>query len=185
MFHLVNNHQNRDVRNYLEIFLKTKTPDCIIYSEDGAEFKTHKEIFGQSEFMRELLKSQSCCGLMEVIFPCSKEELEHLMNFLHTGKMKCNQKNDLLKMIENLNKILGFPDDCIENIRMFVLDEKDKNDVDEVSKSIDNKVSEEPITIKEEVKAVGKEKALSENESNESESAKRCKIINFCLLRVY
>ena len=90
MFHLVNTHQSSDFHNYLEILLKNKAPDCIIYSEDGAEFKTHKELFGQTKFMRELLKSQSCCGIMEVIFPCSKDELGHLMNFLNDGIIKCN-----------------------------------------------------------------------------------------------
>ena len=66
MYHLANNHGRLDTYNYLEIFLRNKAPDCIIYSEDGAEFKTHKELFGQTKFMRELLKSQSCCGIMEV-----------------------------------------------------------------------------------------------------------------------
>ena len=88
MFHLVNNHQNVDIHNYLEIFLKNKTPDCTIYSEDDAEFKTHKELFGQTKFMREILKIQSCCGLVEVILPCSKEEFYHVMNFLKEEKIK-------------------------------------------------------------------------------------------------
>ena len=116
MYHLANNHGRLDTYNYLEIFLKNKAPDCIIYSEDGAEFKTHKELFGQTKFMRELLKSQSCCGVMEIIFPCSKEQLDHLMNFLNDGIIKCNKKIESLKIIENLNKILGYPDDYIDNI---------------------------------------------------------------------
>ena len=87
MYHLANNHGRLDIYNYLEIFLKNKASDCIIYSEDGAEFKTHKELFGQTKFLRELLKSQSCCGIMEVIFPCSKEELSDLIHFLKTGKI--------------------------------------------------------------------------------------------------
>ena len=113
MFHLVNNHQSSDFHNYLEIFLKNKAPDCIIYSEDGAVFKTHKELFCQTNFMRAMLRSQNCCGVMEVIFPCSKEELGHLMKFLKEGKIKCNKKIDSLKIIENLNKILGYPYDYI------------------------------------------------------------------------
>ena len=35
MVHLVTNRQKSDILNYLEIFLKNKAPDCIIYSEDG------------------------------------------------------------------------------------------------------------------------------------------------------
>ena len=116
MYHLANNHGRLDTYNYLEIFLKNKAPDCIIYSEDGAKFKTHKELFGQTKFMRELLKSQSCCGVIDIIFPCSKEELCHIMNFLNEGKIKCNKKIDSLKIIENLNKILGYPPDMIDNL---------------------------------------------------------------------
>ena len=116
MLHLVNKDQNVDIHNYLDIFLKSKTPDCIFYSQDGAEFKTHKELFSQTEFMRELLKSANCCGIVEIIFPCSKEELGHLINFINEGKIKCNERIDSLKIIENLNKILGFPSDVIDNL---------------------------------------------------------------------
>ena len=35
MVHLVTNRRKSDILNYLEIFLKNKAPDCIIYSEDG------------------------------------------------------------------------------------------------------------------------------------------------------
>ena len=90
MFHLNNNHHQNDMNDYLGSYLKNKAPDCILYSEDGAQFRTHKELFGQTKFMRELLKSQhSCCGLMEVICPCSREELGHLVNFLYEGKNDC------------------------------------------------------------------------------------------------
>ena len=58
MFHLNNNHHKNDINDYLGSYLKNKAPDCILYSEDGAQFKTHKEVFGQTKFMRELLKSQ-------------------------------------------------------------------------------------------------------------------------------
>ena len=143
MYHLANNHGRLDTYNYLEIFLKNKAPDCIIYSEDGAEFKTHKELFGQTKFMRELLKSQSCCGIMEVIFPCSKEELGNLMNFLNEGKMECNKKIDGLKIVENLNKILGFPAaKCIEIINNIIYSDKED--------------AEESVVIEKEVKASDK-----------------------------
>ena len=115
MVHLVNGHGNIEIHNNLDMFLNKKAPDCVIYSEDGTEFKTHKELFCQTKFMRELLKSQSCCGLLEVILPCSKEELGPLINFLNEGKIECNKKIDYLKIIENLNKILGYSDDYIGN----------------------------------------------------------------------
>ena len=47
---------------------------------------------------------------MEFIFPCSKEELGHIM------KEKSNAKEKKKKVIQNLNKILGFPSKELSNI---------------------------------------------------------------------
>ena len=148
----------------MEIFLKKKAPDCIIYSEDGAEFKSHKEFFSQTKFMREILKSVNYCGVVEIICPCSKEELGHLMNFINEGKIECNKKIDYLKIIENLNKILGYPDDYINNIWSDVLDEKEKSDIQTVSESGDNEETDEPITNVHEVNVLFRKKLLTENE---------------------
>ena len=64
--------------------------DCILYSKDGAEFKIHVDIFWQTEFMKEILKSVQgyCCCKIEIICPCTKEELEKMIHFLCTGEMK-------------------------------------------------------------------------------------------------
>ena len=134
MIHLLNKHQNFDILNYLEIFLKGKPPDCIIYSEDGIEFQTYKELFSQTKFMRELLNSANCCGVVEIIFPCSKEELGHLMNFINEGKIEYNKKVDFLKIVENLDKILGFSPDFINNVfpNTFL---KEHNNVETFNKS--------------------------------------------------
>ena len=126
MFLLANNQGSVDIHNYMEIFLKNKAPDCIIYSEDGAEFKSHKELFSQTKFMREILKSANCYGVAEIICPCSKEELGHLMNFFNEGKIECNKMIDSLKIIENLNKILGYP--IIENLDKILGFSPDIND---------------------------------------------------------
>ena len=54
----------------MEFYLKNKTPDCILYSEEGTEFKTHKELLGQTRFMRRLLKEiANCCGVIEIFLP--------------------------------------------------------------------------------------------------------------------
>ena len=108
MYQLKNSCHINAVNDYLGLYLKNKPPDCILYSEDGAKFKTHKELFGQTKFMREMLKSATCCGLVEIIFPCSKDELGHIINFVHEGKILCKRKIDSAKVIQNLHKILGF-----------------------------------------------------------------------------
>ena len=95
----------------MDTYLKKKSTDCILYSEDGGKFKVHKEMFGQTTFLRKILSSanERCCGTIEVFCPCSKEELSHLVNFLYDGEIHCARKEfDSLKILENLRKIFGF-----------------------------------------------------------------------------
>ena len=93
----------------MDSYLKNKSRDCILHSKDGSKFKVHKELFGQTKFLRKILSSanERCCG-MEVFCPCSKDELNHLVNFLYDGEIHCEEEFDSLKILENLNKIFGF-----------------------------------------------------------------------------
>jgi hypothetical protein len=98
------------IEDYLDKYLKKKPPDCVLYSEDNTEFKIHKELFGQTDFMRKILSSakERCCGLLEILCPCSKEELSLMVKFLYTGEICCETKFDSLNIVEILNKIFGF-----------------------------------------------------------------------------
>ena len=97
--------------DYMDTYLKNKSTDCILYSDDGSKFKVHKELFGQTQFLRKILSSanERCCGTLEVFCPCSTDELSYLVNFLYDGEIHCEEEFDSLKILENLNKILGFP----------------------------------------------------------------------------
>ena len=132
MHHLTNIHHENIINDYLESYLNNKAPDCILYSEDGFVFKTHKELFGLTTFMRKLLEAQNCCGVIELIVPCSKEDLCNLIFFITHGKIQCDEKNDCFKIIENLNKILGFPRDYLNDIlasfKPDVLDDLENSD---------------------------------------------------------
>ena len=86
------NHPSDSIKDYMESYLKNKPPDCFLYSEDGTQFKTHKELFGQTKFMREILKSANCCGAVEIIFPCSREELGEIIDFVNNGKIEYDEK---------------------------------------------------------------------------------------------
>ena len=44
--------QTASFENYMDFYLKNKSTDCILYSEDGSKFKAHKELFGQTDFLR-------------------------------------------------------------------------------------------------------------------------------------
>ena len=59
----------------------------------------------------EILSStqEHCCSTIEVLIPCSKEELKHMVNFLYDGEIHCENESESLKVIENLQKIFGFP----------------------------------------------------------------------------
>ena len=55
--------------DYMDTYLKNKSTDCILYSEDGSKFKVHKDLFGQTLFSRKILSSanERCCGTIEAV----------------------------------------------------------------------------------------------------------------------
>ena len=136
LYHFTFKDQNETFENYLDTYFKNKSPDCILYSQGGGEFRIHKEIFSQTDFLREFLTSakEHCCGIVEVLCPCSKEELAHLVNFLYDGEIQCQSQNDSIKIQENLSKIFGFP----KNLNM--------NDFGQTSMNNQNCSQDEDIT---------------------------------------
>ena len=105
--------------DYMDTYLKNKSTDCILYCEDGSKFNVHKELFGQTDFMREIISSakEKCCEIIEILCPCSREELKHLVEFLCTGEIRCEKKvGPLSQILDNLTKIFGFP----ENLKIDV-----------------------------------------------------------------
>ena len=115
LFQFTFKHQNKTIEKHLDFYLKNKLPDCILHSQDGGEFKIHKELFSQTDFLREILASTNCCRKTEVLCPCSKEELAHLVNFLYDGEIQCQNQDDSIKIQENLSKIFGFPENLSLN----------------------------------------------------------------------
>ena len=99
--------------NYKETFFKNKPEDCILYSEDGSNFKIHKEVLGQTEFLRKVLftGNSQCCDTIEILCPCTKEELARHVHFLYHGEIQCEDVFESFKSQEDLIKIFGFPED--------------------------------------------------------------------------
>jgi aspartate carbamoyltransferase regulatory subunit len=112
MCHLTNTNPIFLERNGLNLCLKTKPSNCILYSEDGAKFEIHKELLGQTKFMREILNSAKghCCSTLEIICPCTKRELEKLVYFLYNGEIHCEDVFDSYNVQEDLTKIFGYPE---------------------------------------------------------------------------
>ena len=96
---------------HIESFFSNKETDCVLYSEEGIEFNIHKEIFGQTDFLRNILSSSKddCCKGIQVFCPCSKMELDHMVNFLYSGSISCKSEMELFRILDNLSQIFGFP----------------------------------------------------------------------------
>ena len=71
---IYDDHVNTMKEN-LDFYTKTKSPDCILYSQDGSKFKVHKEIFCQTSFQRKILSTakENYCRTPEILCPCTKE----------------------------------------------------------------------------------------------------------------
>ena len=117
-----------DFKDWNWLFFNNKESDCILYSEDGHEFRIHKEILSQTKKMRNILSNSKdgCCGAMQIICPCSKDVLEYMVKFLYTGTILYEKEMDLFKILNNLTEIFGFPknlfseEDCY---KALILDE--------------------------------------------------------------
>ena len=62
--------QNEDplaVIDYMKSCMKLKPPDCSFFTECGDEIPIHRELFSQTEIMRNIANSHNCC--------CSKIEV--------------------------------------------------------------------------------------------------------------
>jgi hypothetical protein len=90
--------------DYKGMYFKMKSEDCILYAEDGTAFKIHKEVLGQTEFLRKMLSAAShqCCGTIEIICPCTKEELARLVHFLYHGEIQCDNVFDYRISLNNV-----------------------------------------------------------------------------------
>ena len=115
MFHSVKQNNVTEIIKFSNAYFRTKPRDCILYSEDKTEFKIHRELLGQTEFMREILKSvkDHCCNELEIICPCTKEEMEKLVHFLYFGELHCEDIFESFNLQEDLNKVFGFSENLI------------------------------------------------------------------------
>ena len=93
MVKLTNDDENLAIdKDFVASYFKTKSANCIMHSEDGNEFKVHKEVLSQTKLMRDILKSAAnCCNIIEIFCPCPKNELESVIEFLYTGNITCDE----------------------------------------------------------------------------------------------
>ena len=148
-------------QEFMNLFYKKKPTDCILYSEDGIQFKVHKEIFSQTEFMQNILTSakEFCCQTLEIICPCSKVELAYVVKFLYEGQLKCDLSFDFANILKILSKVFGFPKKFLddwqeefeitqevfdqqnnENTKIFDADFDKKNEDDSIEEELSNPI---------------------------------------------
>ena len=127
-------YHNLMIENFLDEWVTKKRPDCVLHSNDGHNFKVHKEVFGQTQFQRDILmaaKSIQCmCGRIQISLPCSKRMVEHLVEFLYLGVIKLDVYNEakLFEIFDNLHQILGYEPDMIRDCEEGSTSEYDSSD---------------------------------------------------------
>ena len=138
--------------NYLEFYLKNNSGDCILFSEDGSKFKVHKELFGQTDFLRKILSStkEHCCKI-EVTYLSLFKRGTYLF-----GELFVWWWNPLWRRIwvfENLQNIFGFQRNLVLNYYSYeAFFPSDKNIetitvIEEVSENILDNIDPEDIVI--------------------------------------
>ena len=111
MCELVNENHISTLEDYQELFFTKKMPDCVLFSEEGTKFEIHKQLLSQTQFLRTILASvqDQCCGIIEILCPCSTKHLEHLVHFLYHGEIRCRNELESFEILDDLNNIFGFP----------------------------------------------------------------------------
>ena len=106
--------------DFMKSFFENREPDCILYSLEGTKFDVHKEILYHSKWMRNIFidAKDTCCREIEILCPCSINELETIKNFLYNGATSVDTETKVSETINNLTKIFGFPDN------LFLVDDE-------------------------------------------------------------
>ena len=94
----------------MESYFKSNPPDCNLYSGDNYVKPVHKEIFYQTQFMRDMVKSVEPDSSVDIIcHSVSKEELDVIVDFLYNGTIFGKNEIDVYQSSMKLHKLFGFP----------------------------------------------------------------------------
>ena len=105
------NKDQLDLAKSMDEYLKSKPPDCSLFSEDGFEFPIHKELLYQTNLMRDMVKNnQLChCSKIDIIVPdLARKKLEQIVDFLKTGELR-SDKTAISDLLVDLTELFGFP----------------------------------------------------------------------------
>jgi len=95
-----------------------KFVNCILVSGDGFRFNIHEKLINQTQYMCNLFedaRDPDCLDSMKILLIfCTGEELKKLVQFLHDGKIHCENEDESLKILKNLRNLFGFSDADLE-----------------------------------------------------------------------
>jgi len=126
-------YHNLMIENFVDEWITKKKPDIYLHCYNGVT-KCHKELFGQTQFMRDILmsaKSIQCqCGVLRISLPCSIQMGDHLVRFLYMGEIKLARFNEakVFEIFDNLHKILGFDPDMWRDCEQGFSSDDDSSD---------------------------------------------------------
>ena len=134
--------------SYMETFFKNEGTDCILYSSEGVKFNIHKELLYQTKLMKNVLLNNSmCCQNVEIFCPCSENELQTILDFLYNGKTTCHDNKEIAKILDNLTKVFGFPQNLFSveersmlNSPEFYYEVNESIEAKDITTYIDNEV---------------------------------------------
>ena len=98
---------------YMKSYLKSKPPDCTLFSKDGFEIPVHKELIYRTKLIPQIIRSGTdcSCSKIDIIFPSlEKKQLELMVQFLYDGQIFCPDPITATEVISNLKEFFGVPD---------------------------------------------------------------------------
>ena len=98
----------------MKLYLKSKPPDCTLFSKDGFEIPVHKELIYRTKLIPQIIKSGTddcCCSKIDIIFPSLEtKQLQLMVQFLYDGQIFCQDPITATEVISNLKEFFGVPD---------------------------------------------------------------------------
>jgi len=94
-----------------------KFVNCVLISAEGMRFDIHQKLINQTQLMSSILEDArdfDCCDTIKIFLLCPGEELKKLVQFLHNGKIECQNEEESLEILKSLKNLFGFSDDDLE-----------------------------------------------------------------------
>ena len=94
----------------MEIYFRERPPDCSLFTGGNFEIRVHKEVFYQTPYLQEMIKTSSIDSKIDIMCPdLSLQEVEIIVQFLYSGEIYHYDQNFIAEVSKNLADLFGFP----------------------------------------------------------------------------